>query len=83
MPSLEAKNFSKDADEVSTPSNARVEAVNVLCQRVMKLTVLPGWKWSNDIKPIVVTDSCQAKHVGVIVRELLNVSITMAVKSLT
>ena len=67
MPSLEAKNFSKDADEVSTPNNARVETVNVLGQRVMKLTVQPGWKWSNDIKPVVGTESCQAKHVGVIV----------------
>ena len=38
MRSLEVKNFSTDADEVSTPNNARVE-----------------------------TDSCQAKHVGVIV----------------
>ena len=39
MASLEVKNFSKDADEVSTPNNARVETVNVLGQRVMKLTV--------------------------------------------
>ena len=25
----------------------------------MKLPVQPGWKWSQDIKPIVGTDSCQ------------------------
>ena len=30
-------------------------------------TVQPGWKWSKDIKPIVGTESCQAKHIGVIV----------------
>ena len=42
MKSLEAKNFATDADEVSTPNNARVETVNVLGQRVMKLTVQPG-----------------------------------------
>ena len=41
---LEAKNFASQADEVSTPNNARVETVNVLGQRVMKLTVQPGWK---------------------------------------
>ena len=67
MKSLESKNFATDADEVSTPNNARVETVNVLGQRVMKLTVQPGWKWSEDIKPVVGTESCQAKHVGVIV----------------
>ena len=29
--------------------------------------VQPGWKWPKDIKPIVGTESCQAKHIGVIV----------------
>ena len=67
MASVEAKNFTSDADEVMTPNNARVETVNVMGQRVMRLTVQPGWQWSKDIKPMVGTDSCQAKHVGVIV----------------
>ena len=67
MASVEAKNFSSDADEVMTPNNARVETVNVMGQRVMRLTVQPGWQWSKDIKPLVGTDSCQAKHVGVII----------------
>ena len=67
MASLERKNFETEADEVSTPNNARVETVNVLGQRVMKLTVQPGWKWSQDIKPVVGTDSCQATHTGIIV----------------
>ena len=39
MASLERKNFETEADEVSAPNNARVEPVNVLGQRVMKLTV--------------------------------------------
>ena len=25
----------------------------------------PGWKWSECIKPIVETDSCQTNHAGV------------------
>ena len=67
MATIEVKNFEKDADEVSTPNNARVETVNISGQRVMKLTIQPGWKWSDDIKPLVGTDSCKAKHLGVIV----------------
>ena len=67
MSSIEIKNFANDADEVATPNNARVETVNIGGHRVMKLTVQPGWKWSEDIKPMVGTDSCQAKHLGVIV----------------
>ena len=66
MTSVEAKDFSTQADEVMTPNNARVEMVNVGGQRIMKLTAEPGWKWSNDIKPMV-GQCCQAKHIGVIV----------------
>ena len=32
-----------------------------------KLTVQPGWKWSECIKPLVGTDSCQVAHQGVVV----------------
>ena len=30
-------------------------------------TFEPGWRWSNDVKPIAGTDSCQAHHTLVIV----------------
>jgi hypothetical protein len=64
---IEVKNFTNQADETKEMPNARMEAVNVLGQRVMKLTLAPEWKWSADIKPIVGTDSCQATHTGIIV----------------
>ena len=64
---IEVKNFSSAADEAKDMPNARMEAVNVLNQRVMKLTLSPDWKWSKDIKPILGTDTCQATHTGIIV----------------
>ncbi|MEW6058419.1 MAG: cupin domain-containing protein [Bdellovibrionota bacterium] len=27
-------------------------------------TFEPGWKWSNDVKPIAGTESCEASHTG-------------------
>jgi mannose-6-phosphate isomerase-like protein (cupin superfamily) len=27
-----------------------------------RVTLQPGWKWSTCVKPIVKTESCQAKH---------------------
>ena len=27
----------------------------------------PGWRWSEDVKPIAGTDSCQARHAGICV----------------
>ena len=67
MAGVEVKTFDK-ADEVNDNfNNAKIEAVNVGGQRIMKLSLEPGWKWSNDIKPTVGTDSCQATHLGVII----------------
>ncbi|MDQ1656056.1 MAG: hypothetical protein QOD41_1139 [Cryptosporangiaceae bacterium] len=28
-------------------------------------TFEPGWRWSNDVKPIAGTESCQVRHTGV------------------
>ena len=36
-------------------------------------TFEPGWRWSNDLKPIVGTDSCQGHHVGYCVSGSLHV----------
>jgi mannose-6-phosphate isomerase-like protein (cupin superfamily) len=32
-----------------------------------RATFQPGWKWSNDIKPLAGTDSCQVHHNGYVV----------------
>src|SRR3954463_5000368 len=28
-------------------------------------TFEPGWRWSDDVKPIAGTDSCQVRHTGI------------------
>ncbi len=33
----------------------------------------PGWKWSEHVKPLAGTDSCQASHVGYVVSGRLHV----------
>ena len=33
---------------------------------VGKATFEPGWRWSDHVKPIAGTDSCQAPHAGVV-----------------
>ena len=64
MAGVEVKSFD-NADEVNNNfNNAKIEAVKVGDQRVMKLTLQPGWQWSKDIKPKVGGDSCQAKHLA-------------------
>jgi len=42
----------------------QLEVVNADGGAVGRATFLPGWKWSEHVKPIAKTDSCQAAHTG-------------------
>jgi hypothetical protein len=52
------------ADEVRTPDKTRLEIVNLGGVKAARMTAQPGWRWSECIKPVVGTESCQAHHVG-------------------
>jgi len=51
-------------DEVRAPSKTRVEVVRLGGFTLGRVIFQPGWRWSECIKPVVKTDSCQATHVG-------------------
>ena len=55
------------ADEVRTPDKTRVEVVDLGGVKAARMTLQPGWRWSECIKPVVGGDSCQAPHLGVVV----------------
>jgi hypothetical protein len=57
----EHKSFSQ-ADEVRNFPNGQAEIVNIGGAEVGRLVFQPGWRWSNDIKPIAKTSSCEAPH---------------------
>ena len=42
----------------------QLELVNLDAGAVGRATFQPGWRWSEHIKPIAKTDSCQAAHMG-------------------
>jgi hypothetical protein len=50
-------------DETRTPEKTRAELVRVGSTTVGRLTLQPGWPWSECIKP-VGTDSCQGQACG-------------------
>ena len=33
----------------------------------------PGWRWSNDVRPLMGTDSCPVRHVGYVLSGRLHV----------
>ncbi len=41
-----------------------------------RMTFSPGWRWSDSIKPVVQTESCQNNHVGFCVSGALSVETT-------
>src|SRR5437588_12113744 len=49
-------------DEVREFPHGRVEIVKVGGAEIGRLVLQPGWRWSNDVKPIAGTDSCQVQH---------------------
>ena len=51
-------------DEVREVPKARVEVISLGDIQAMRGTFEPGWKWSECVKPIVGTDSCEVAHLG-------------------
>ena len=51
-------------DEVREFPNGKLEIATVGGTMVGRATFQPGWRWSNDVKPIAGTDSCQTTHEG-------------------
>jgi len=51
-------------DELRSPNKTKVEVVRLKEFTLGRLPMEPGWKWSDCIKPVVKTDSCQVSHVG-------------------
>jgi class 3 adenylate cyclase len=61
---LQKRRFSEATDIRRFP-NGRVEVIELDDNVVGLMSYEPGWRWSNDIKPIAGTDFCQFHHLGV------------------
>jgi hypothetical protein len=72
MEMLSSKSFDSP-DETRTPDKTKVEVVRLGDTTAARVTFQPGWKWSDCIKPVVGTDSCQARHVGALISGTLHV----------
>jgi quercetin dioxygenase-like cupin family protein len=51
-------------DEVRAPHKTRVEVIQLGGFTMGRFQFDPGWRWSECIKPVMNTDSCQVSHVG-------------------
>jgi hypothetical protein len=65
-----------NADSVRTPEMTRIESVTFGPVTAARFTMRSGWKWSEHIRPVVGTDTCQSRHVGAVVSGKLHISHT-------
>ena len=49
-------------DETREFPHGKAEIVSMGGAEVGRMTFEPGWRWSDDVKPIARTDSCEAPH---------------------
>jgi len=64
MADIEIKSFDSPDETRPFEGNGQADVVNVAGKTIGKGTFEPGWRWSENIKPIAQTDSCQVSHLG-------------------
>jgi hypothetical protein len=62
----EVKNVASSA-EVKKFERAKIELVEISGGTIARFTLQKGWKWSNDIKPVVKTEWCEAPHLQYVI----------------
>jgi hypothetical protein len=68
----ESKSFDSP-DEKRTFGHGHAEIVNLGGSTVGRTVFEPGWRWSQDVKPIAKTDLCQVDHAGATISGRLHV----------
>ena len=49
-------------EETRSVDKGTVEILNLEGMQVMRATFQPGWKWSESVKPVAGTQSCEVAH---------------------
>jgi hypothetical protein len=63
-----------EPDERRTPPHANVDVVHLGDHASARMTLEPGWRWSESVKPIVGTEQCEVLHVGVVLTGRIAIS---------
>lgn len=67
-----ARSFDRPAETARFP-NGNERLVEVAGEPVALATFQPGWRWSNDVRPLTGTQSCPHHHVGYVLAGVLHV----------
>jgi hypothetical protein len=64
---IEIKRFDNPDEHREFEGNGGLDIVNVYGQTISRGTFQPGWKWSENVKPIAGTDLCQFTHLQFVI----------------
>ena len=64
MSDVEIKSFDAPDEVRPFEGNGQADVLDIGGRIVGRGTFEPGWRWSENIKPIAGTDSCQVSHLG-------------------
>jgi quercetin dioxygenase-like cupin family protein len=70
---LEAKSLDHPDETRLVADKGRIELVTLGGVTVGRATFEPGWRWSEHVKPLAGTPSCQAAHVGYVLAGRLHI----------
>ncbi|SRR6266404_1719336 len=62
MGDIGKKNFNSPDETANPGEKLKVEVVIFGDIKIQKITAEPGWKWSEHLRPVVQTESCEKHH---------------------
>jgi mannose-6-phosphate isomerase-like protein (cupin superfamily) len=60
-------------DETRKFSKGRIDFSTIEETRLARITLEPGWKWSEDVRPLAETGLCQSPHIQYVISGRLQV----------
>src|SRR5688500_7270712 len=64
MANAEVKNFDKPDETRQFEGKGHADIITVGGKPVARGHFEPGWRWSNNVKPLVKTELCEVSHLG-------------------
>ncbi|HKY48364.1 MAG TPA: cupin, partial [Acidimicrobiia bacterium] len=68
----QTRNFDQP-DEVIEVEKVRSESINIGGMSITRDIHQPGWRWSQDLKPMVGTEWCETHHLGYVLKGQLHI----------
>ncbi|MCU1659078.1 MAG: hypothetical protein JWO57_3734 [Pseudonocardiales bacterium] len=73
MTDARISNLERDGESRQFAAHGHAELGSAGGLTLLRGVFEPGWRWSNDVKPIAGTDTCQTRHLGYLIRGTMQV----------